>query len=311
MRALTGRMSRREAILMFAQGRLDELLRRVDPWDGNSVQEFADAAAQIAIAAQQQAVSLATATQTAYLKELGLDFEFVPQVPDEVRLFSDRSSKYAKPKSVRVGKVKQDRLSAEEIFNRPAREYRGNVSSGMDEAKALAISENRARILVETNVALAEREATHQILGEASKSSKKKSKSPKIVGYRRVIHPEASKGGVCGLCLAASDRMYFVDELKPIHDHCQCETIPATADFDPGRELNEQDLSSLYDTAGGTAAKQLKQVRFKIDEHGELGPVLVPARKRETIPHFTYMEPNALDPVDLDAFQREREMVPA
>ena len=34
-----------------------------------------------------------------------------------------------------------------------------------------------------------------------------------IRAYRRVIHPELSKGGTCGLCIAASDRIYFVDDL--------------------------------------------------------------------------------------------------
>jgi hypothetical protein len=28
----------------------------------------------------------------------------------------------------------------------------------------------------------------------------------KIIGYRRVIHPEMSRGGMCGMCTEAADR---------------------------------------------------------------------------------------------------------
>jgi hypothetical protein len=41
-----------------------------------------------------------------------------------------------------------------------------------------------------------------------------------VTGYRRVIHPELSKSGTCGLCVAAADRIYYVDDLMPIHTNC-------------------------------------------------------------------------------------------
>ncbi|MDE8648087.1 hypothetical protein PXH69_24210 [Rhodococcus qingshengii] len=303
LRALTGRMSRRRALLLHAEGRLDRLLKNVNPWDGASVQQFVDAAAKISVAAQQQSVTLVSATQRSYFSDQGIDFDFIPEVPDEVRLYSDRASEFVTPKLVRSGKEKVERLNVEEIFNRPIREYRKNVKKGMDESKALAIVANRAKMYIESNVALAEREAETQIYAEA------KRKSPKILGYRRVIHPEASESGVCGLCVAASDRMYYVEELKALHNRCKCEVLPVTKDLDPGLTLNEHDLAKLYDTAKGTSAKKLKQVRYKIDDHGELGPVLAPPRG-ETVQHFTYQDfadanPNSTEPIDLDALVEE------
>lgn len=97
-----------------------------------------------------------------------------------------------------------------------------------------------------------------------------------VTGYRRVIHPERSKGGTCGLCIAASDRLYHARTLLPIHARCECTTLPVIDANDPGSTLNAGDLGRLYDDAGGTAAELLKQTRYQIDEHGELGPVLNP-----------------------------------
>lgn len=98
-----------------------------------------------------------------------------------------------------------------------------------------------------------------------------------ITGWRRVIHPELSKGGACGLCVAASDRLYGVHEPKAIHDRCECTTLPVLDANDPGSTLNDGDLGRLYGDAGGTHRSKLKATRYQVDEHGELGPVLNPA----------------------------------
>lgn len=102
-----------------------------------------------------------------------------------------------------------------------------------------------------------------------------------ITGRRRVIHPELSKGGTCGLCIAASDRIYRVDQLRPIHARCECTDLPIIGDRDPGSGLNNLDLGRLYSDAGGTTdGRKLKQTRYRIDEHGELGPVLTAKKIR-------------------------------
>lgn len=107
-----------------------------------------------------------------------------------------------------------------------------------------------------------------------------------VTGHRRVIHPELSKGGTCGLCVAASDRLYGVHELKPIHDRCECTTLPVLNHQDPGSALNRGDLGRLYGHAegrggvvdgSGTSREELKRTRYQLDEHGELGLVLNPA----------------------------------
>lgn len=103
-----------------------------------------------------------------------------------------------------------------------------------------------------------------------------------ITGYRRVIHPELSKGGTCGLCVAASDRLYGAHEPKAVHDRCECTVLPVLDHKDPGSALNKGDLGRLYGDSSrggrsGTGREDLKRTRYQVDEHGEFGLVLNPA----------------------------------
>lgn len=103
---------------------------------------------------------------------------------------------------------------------------------------------------------------------------------PRLIGYRRIVHPELparpglAPGPVCGMCLVASTRMYFVDELMPIHANCRCEQFPVYEGLDPGGFINLEDLDKFYREAGGKQATELKKTRYQVNEHGELGPVL-------------------------------------
>jgi hypothetical protein len=96
-----------------------------------------------------------------------------------------------------------------------------------------------------------------------------------VTGYRRVLHPELSQTGACGLCIAASDRVYKKSDLMPIHARCHCETLPIIRGQDPAGVLNDLDLKRLYKDAGNTTDQRaLKKQRYSVNEHGELGPVL-------------------------------------
>lgn len=110
-----------------------------------------------------------------------------------------------------------------------------------------------------------------------------------VLGYRRVIHPEIARTGSCGLCVAASTRLYNVMDLLPIHARCACTTVPIYDHADIGDVLNATDLGLLYQHAGShpkakrsrsgrsTFGEDLKRTRYQVDDHGELGPVLNPA----------------------------------
>ncbi|MBS3177745.1 MULTISPECIES: hypothetical protein [unclassified Pseudoclavibacter] len=95
-----------------------------------------------------------------------------------------------------------------------------------------------------------------------------------ILGFRRVLHPELSRSGPCGLCIVASTGFYTIGELKRLHLLCKCTTAPLTDTFDPGLQLNKADLKALYEAAGGTQGRTLRDLHLRDVTHGELGPLL-------------------------------------
>lgn len=155
------------------------------------------------------------------------------------------------------------------VYGRMADYYRyltDNPDRQETPEKAAQLVVQRAEEVAQMDVALAVRAQNHEVV-----RTKKKVKY-----YRRVIHPElADSGASCGLCIVASDRIYTKDQLMPIHFRCHCEVVPVMKETDDyGFRLNEDDLEQLYKAAGGNEAKRLKETRFTIHQHGELGPVL-------------------------------------
>lgn len=157
-------------------------------------------------------------------------------------------------------------ITPQRVYDRPVWTYRDTIARGGTEADAFLAARLHADHLAETDAILAERDAAvHSITRE-----------PATNAYRRVIRPELSKGGSCGLCIAAADRIYSMETLMAIHERCKCTVLPIVRGQDPGAELNGIDLEQLYADAGGkTDRAALKKTRYRIDEHGELGPVLV------------------------------------
>jgi hypothetical protein len=143
-------------------------------------------------------------------------------------------------------------------------------------------------VLVEDNLMLAQRIAEHETLAQADHQQQQRATQKpvnlekpaghesKIIGWRRVIHPELSRGGSCGMCIVATRQVYKVDTLRAIHSRCRCTVAPVTAQHDPGSVLNHDDLQEMYAAAGGTTAAHLKRTRYqyKQEDHGEFSNVL-------------------------------------
>ncbi len=163
-------------------------------------------------------------------------------------------------------------ITPDDVWLRPAEQYRYHRSIGETADQALDAAVNRATVLADTEASLARRDESQKVFKA----------SARVTGYRRIIHPELSKTGTCGLCVVAADRTYSIDELLPIHDFCNCGVLPVTEDSDPGLNLNQDDLEKLYAEAGGTGAGGLLNVRYVINDHGELGPVLTNAEHKFT-----------------------------
>lgn len=134
----------------------------------------------------------------------------------------------------------------------------------------------------------------------------------KIIGWRRVIRPELSMHGTCGLCVVAATQWYTKQNLKAMHHLCKCVTLPVTKSNDPGLRWNAEDLrrnlDEIYGAAGGsTSGKKLKRVRVAVREHGELGPILAYSAKRGWEPREgfkPYSPPNSQ--VQKDRIARRR-----
>lgn len=157
-------------------------------------------------------------------------------------------------------------VSALEVYERPGKQFLWELSRGASVDEARDAATERLRQIAEDDVLLADRDESQRVFA-GSKA--------KVIGYRRVIHPELAKDGTCGLCLVASQRFYTVEDLLPLHDRCNCTVMPIVKGDDPGFRLNDDDLKALYAAAGSTSARDLLNTRITIREHGELGPVLV------------------------------------
>jgi hypothetical protein len=152
-----------------------------------------------------------------------------------------------------------------EVYRRPVEQFIWKRRNGGTLAESEEAFQERLRKIAEADVLAAEREESLLVYNA----------TPEIIGHRRIIHPEKSRSGTCGLCIVAATQFYKKDELLPLHNGCWCDTAPITATSDPGLHLNADDLKAIYAAAGSTAAEDLKNTRVAIKENGELGPVLV------------------------------------
>ena len=151
------------------------------------------------------------------------------------------------------------------VYSRPARTYAWEVYQGHAPSDALTQAKLRMKQIAEADVAAAERDELNALWQMSSKT----------IGWRRIIHPERSATGTCGLCIVAATRLYSMDELKELHGGCECTELPVFAGSDPGLKLNQDDLKAIYAAAGSTSAEDLRNTRVTVREHGELGPILV------------------------------------
>lgn len=155
-------------------------------------------------------------------------------------------------------------ITPEEVWARPLREYRNARAKGDSHQQALLKTQKRVRQIADSEIKLAQREREARTY--------ERSDPDEVIGYRRIIHPELSRTGTCGLCLVAADRIYYVKQLYPLHDNCKCETLPITKSHDPGLKLNREDLDYIYDIAGSTGKQDLSNTRIVDYVSGETGP---------------------------------------
>jgi hypothetical protein len=291
--SITGAMSSsvaaaRDAALRYAMAVIGNLWRRVDVYDGTEVQDFTVLAGRHMVEAQTMVAATAASAQSQILAAMDVvaplrtadpeDVRGIPEIDEagDITVVRETQSVDYAVGGHQVIDLDEDATTVG-MFNRPARTQRYLESQGMGSEEARARAEQRMLTLVDGNLMLAQRLAEAEIIAKAAATDER------VIGLRRVIHPEMSRTGTCGLCIAASDRIYKVRELMPLHARCWCTTAAVTDEFDPADVLNAVDLKQLYDNAGdSTNSAALKRTRYKINEHGELGPSLIPGKRTKT-----------------------------
>ena len=215
-----------------------------DRWyDDDLLNSAAARAALLALAAAREARRQDRAFNKAVFDEFGLSYDDLGEVED----IYPRSG-----------------VSPLDVYRRPGLQYRYAIKQGKSEAEAREIALERAESLATTDVRIAGRD----------ESVRDYAKVKGVLGWRRILHPELSRSGPCGLCVVAADRVYKSGDLEDIHDGCVCGKLPITDFDDPGLRMNRNDLDRLYAAAGGNAGDLLKRIRVQVHENGEIGPVL-------------------------------------
>lgn len=178
--------------------------------------------------------------------------------------------------AVDIGPVRGADVDLTSVYERTAKRYRVDIANGLDATAAEADAERLLQQTIDADLMLAQRAAMAEMLAATATITK----------YRRVVRPELSQTGVCGLCLAAADQVYTKKDLLPLHHRCKCIVLPIVeADARVPEYVNEITLSELYTAADSTSGRELKKIRYRIEDHGELGPVLVQQGHRFTGPN--------------------------
>lgn len=143
-------------------------------------------------------------------------------------------------------------VSPAEVYARPFHQMWTELGNGKPFPDVLNATITRSAVLADTDVGLAARDSAVEWAKESN---------AEVYGWERV-----TDGDACDLCVIASTQRYWTDQLMPIHDRCHCTVAPLTQPT--GQVLWEKvNQSSSIETDEGSSTS--------VEEHGELGPVLV------------------------------------
>lgn len=197
--------------------------------------------------------------QTARQLHLGLMGQYMSNV---LEIFTGR-----RPSTPRTDVGYSRNADPFDVYSRPVFAARDAIANGIDEEFAKAEAEQLAEVLSLTDALLARRDAAYEALVA----------SERVTHYRRVIRPELSETGTCGLCIAAAAKAYSVEDLLPIHTRCKCTVLPILGADDPGEQFNLSDIRGIYAQVPATRRQELSTFRYTVEDLAELGPVLTPA----------------------------------
>ena len=162
-----------------------------------------------------------------------------------------------------------------EAYARPLRTVWFEQGKGTEFPDALRLGLERAEHMASLDIQLARTHASALILQQADG----------IQRYQRVLSGTEN----CDICSVAAKHIYKISSLMPIHTKCDCTVAPVIEGKPPlaNRINQERDFTAPdSETAGakGVSATNLNN-EVGVEDHGELGPVLV--RKQKTYQSFS------------------------
>jgi hypothetical protein len=161
----------------------------------------------------------------------------------------DRPAASIDPEAV-IGSAARAGTPPEEVYTRPFIQVWQALATGRPYVEAVNVGLARATSSAAMDVQLAMRD-TLKAVGDTD---------PSIAGYQRVADP-----GACEYCLLLDGAQFRTDDPMPIHNFCGCgvEPVVYTRGFDNRNNLAKfnADKTSIPDGV-------------KVNDHGELGPVL-------------------------------------
>lgn len=124
-------------------------------------------------------------------------------------------------------------VPADEVYSRPFGTIGARLAAGASFDQATTTAAAYVTKLAATDLQLAQTHAARDWMSD----------DDRIVGYQRVLG-----GGGCDFCQTAATRLYYRDDLMPIHDHCGCGIAPV---YDGGTQLfHSRDLGASDDELG-------------------------------------------------------------
>lgn len=157
-------------------------------------------------------------------------------------------------------------VTTDQVYRRPFVDVYTALSKGKQMTEAIEAGANRVESLASTEIQLARRNV----------GLKARNANDRIVGYIRTLTGAEN----CALCYVASTQRYTRGELMPIHPGCDCGEMPLYGTQDPGQVIDEARLEATHDSIAerfGVSARDARSVDYsniKIEQNGELGPVL-------------------------------------
>jgi hypothetical protein len=158
------------------------------------------------------------------------------------------------------------------VYRRPFTQLYHQLSQGNQLTESVDASVVRLKEIAEFDLQQTYAAAAKETLTSISDSA------PVTYWQRVLVGPEN-----CAMCVLASTQRYHIGTLNPIHPGCNCEVQPGYGS-DPGQVLDEQRLAQVHAAAtdltgqsdfGGREPDYRKILTTIVEDHGELGPLLV------------------------------------